>query len=325
MFKSVRFRSFRGFNDLTLDGLKGVNLIVGKNNSGKTSFLEGLFVIAQPTEMGRLPALLRTSYGDSGKRFFPWMIKDGVDEAQLEGRTLMDAAAVILQRGEASIPAGYNRRQISTSLHLLVPVQHRKWRQSDVVESEPLKRLRFKSLSVNSAPIETVVHVFAQAVKQRGGEQRIEKLLRQVDPRFAKIRVDPGNDGINLVVDIGLSEMVPLNQVGQGMYRLVSIFSELVGDQPDICVIDEIENGLHHSILEEVWYGVAAASRELGIQIYATTHSYECILAAHSAFCKAPEYDFSVIQLFRTPSDIQGRVLDRKHIEAAIAGEIDLR
>jgi hypothetical protein len=47
--------------------------------------------------------------------------------------------------------------------------------------------------------------------------------------------------------------------------------------------------------------------------------------AAHNSFIDRQTYDFSVIQLFRVQSGVQGRVLDREHIEAAISGNIDLR
>lgn len=90
-------------------------------------------------------------------------------------------------------------------------------------------------------------------------------------------------------------------------------------------LIDEIENGLHHSALATIWEGLFLAAKEVGVQIFATTHSLECIQAAHEAMARQQAYDLAVIQLFRVREPVQGRVLDRKHIEAAIAGEIDLR
>jgi len=71
--------------------------------------------------------------------------------------------------------------------------------------------------------------------------------------------------------------------------------------------------------------GLLHAATEADVQVFATTHSLECIRSAHEVFSDQPDYDLSVIQLFRVPSGIEGRVLDRKHIEAAMAGEIDLR
>jgi AAA15 family ATPase/GTPase len=113
--------------------------------------------------------------------------------------------------------------------------------------------------------------------------------------------------------------------VGQGVQRLVAIFSEVIGDKPGVALVDEIENGVHHAVHETVWAGLAAMAEKLEVQVFATTHSEECLEAAHRAFAKRPNYDFSVIRLFRVESGPQGRVLDRKHIEAALAGDIDLR
>ena len=49
-----------------------------------------------------------------------------------------------------------------------------------------------------------------------------------------------------MIVDIGLSELVPISQTGQGIYRLVTILADIIGEKPDVVLIDEIENGLHH-------------------------------------------------------------------------------
>ena len=53
MLKSLRIRNYRVFKDLKVDGLQRINLIAGKNSSGKTSLLEAVFLLAQ----GRLPQL----------------------------------------------------------------------------------------------------------------------------------------------------------------------------------------------------------------------------------------------------------------------------
>jgi AAA15 family ATPase/GTPase len=99
----------------------------------------------------------------------------------------------------------------------------------------------------------------------------------------------------------------------------------MVAAQAKALLIDEIENGLHHSVLTTIWEGLFNASAEIGVQIFATTHSLECIRAAHSVMATRSSYDLAVIQLFRLSEGVQSRVLDRKHIEAAMAGEIDLR
>src|ERR1035438_4133687 len=54
MIKSIHIQGYRGFIDFEMSGLQRVNLLVGTNNSGKTSALESLFLLA--SQGGRTPA-----------------------------------------------------------------------------------------------------------------------------------------------------------------------------------------------------------------------------------------------------------------------------
>ncbi|MFM2056800.1 MAG: hypothetical protein RLY71_1185 [Pseudomonadota bacterium] len=48
--QQIEIDRFRGFRDFTLPALGGVNVLVGGNNSGKTSVLEAISVLCAPTE-----------------------------------------------------------------------------------------------------------------------------------------------------------------------------------------------------------------------------------------------------------------------------------
>lgn len=316
MFTSFHFTNFRGFEHLELKGLKRVNLIVGRNNAGKTSLLEGIVSVSDPAQFGILPRMFRPQAGDPGKRYFRWLLRD---------QELLQPAMLIGEGNGFQIQITFGL--ITENQPLQTSGMQPLWHQGNtMLLGRPQQRkLASRVIPVQHHSPEQLVKLFAAAVKRKGGEERIEGLLREVDPRVRKVRVEPADDGNHLLVDLGLSEMLPVSQVGQGIYRLIAIFSELIGEKPDVCIIDEIENGIHHSMLEQIWTGLAAAAEALGVQIFATTHSRECIEAAHTAFSKRDTYDFSIVQLFRVEGAVQGRVLDREHIEAAIAGEIDLR
>ena len=49
--ESIHFQQFRGIRDLRLEDLGQVNLLVGVNNSGKTSVLEGLSIYCHPLDL----------------------------------------------------------------------------------------------------------------------------------------------------------------------------------------------------------------------------------------------------------------------------------
>lgn len=317
MLTSIAFTNFRGFARLALKGLKRVNLVVGRNNSGKTSFLEGIALVSDPSQFNILPTMFRPHAGEPGKRYFRWLLRDDemVREAIVERGGDGDDAAIIFAYKTPDDRLGH----LSGKDRVGQVGNFRVW------ATKGQRKLICRIVPVQHHSPEILVKLFAAAVKRKGGEDRIEKLLHEVDPRIAKVRIEPSEDGNHVLVDLGLSEMLPVSQVGQGIYRLIAIFSELIGEKPDVCIIDEIENGIHHSMLEQVWTGIAAAAETLDVQVFATTHSQECIEAAHAAFAKRQGYDFSIVQLFRLEGAVQGKVLDREHIEAAMAGEIDLR
>ncbi len=323
VFTRLEFRDFRGFAHLDLQGLQRVNLICGQNNSGKTSLLEGIEVLCDYSRWGVQAGWqsLRPDPDGHPDRKSRWWIRDGARTGFAQGFMVGQeraTQAIYFARREPGVglPEGLGSGGGSTSMSVGVGVLN--------------AAIPCRVVSAQQRSSGEVIALFDKAVSRRGGEERIEDLLRMVDPRVRKLRVrTPTGEPPFLEVDLGLSERLPLAHTGQGLVRLVAIFSLLLGEAPKVCVIDEIENGLHHTLLPQIWAGIAAAARELDVQVFATTHSRECIEAAHEVFEAQPNYDFAVIQLFRSDADrelpTQGRVLDRRLVSAAVAGSVDLR
>ena len=67
------------------------------------------------------------------------------------------------------------------------------------------------------------------------------------------------------------------------MTHLVRIVLAIATAQGGVVLIDENENGLHHSILPTVWGVIGEAAERLDVQVFATTHIFECVEAAHHA------------------------------------------
>jgi AAA15 family ATPase/GTPase len=65
--------------------------------------------------------------------------------------------------------------------------------------------------------------------------------------------------------------------MGDGVAHALQIALQIHAAQGGFLLIDEFENGLHYSIQEKVWEMVFALAEELDIQVFATTHSRDCI------------------------------------------------
>jgi predicted ATP-dependent endonuclease of OLD family len=69
---------------------------------------------------------------------------------------------------------------------------------------------------------------------------------------------------------------------------------------------------LQYSVLPTVWKGLFHAAKEASLQIFATTHSWECVLAADQAARESPSYDLIFIRLDRIEDSIKATVMNEE-------------
>jgi hypothetical protein len=132
-----------------------------------------------------------------------------------------------------------------------------------------------------------------------GGADSIVSCLKAVDTRIDRLETIAAPPSPMIYADIGIGRPVPMGFLGDGVGRLLSMalaFQEATGGT---ILIDEIENGLHFSAMKGVWENLDRLSRELNVQIFASTHSYECLEAARDAFKTVGQRDLHVHRLDR--------------------------
>ena len=99
MLRSLYLSNFRGFSEVKLNNLQRVNLIVGRNNSGKTSLLEAIAFLQWPTKAHEMPRLLRPQVGNVQNRYFRWLIRDGSQSASIKASGDAQPRDVVFWRG----------------------------------------------------------------------------------------------------------------------------------------------------------------------------------------------------------------------------------
>ena len=169
--------------------------------------------------------------------------------------------------------------------------------------------------------------VYNEVTLLEGGEERLTALLRQVDSRLQKLRYAkaPGMSQPLVYAHFGMRNAISMTQAGQGFSKLFSLFCHMILSKAKILFIDEIENGLYYEALPEIWKGIATLAASENIQVFATTHSRECILAAHQTMTAVPEYDFALHRLQRVKGQIEAVTHDRGMLDAAIKSGLEVR
>jgi AAA15 family ATPase/GTPase len=109
-----------------------------------------------------------------------------------------------------------------------------------------------------------------------------------VENSGSDLRTREKDQRVALVKIKGIDEPLPLKSMGDGMTRLFHIIVALVNARNGLLLIDEFENGLHWSVQPKVWDIVFQLSDRLNVQVFATTHSRDCIKGFDQAWNNYP-------------------------------------
>ena len=107
------------------------------------------------------------------------------------------------------------------------------------------------------------------------------KALKVIEPRLQSVEESSATGVPMIYGDIGLDELVPLAVMGDGISRIARLMLAISSVPGGVVIVDEIENGLHHTVLPNVWRVVDEATSTFNAQLISTTHSRESIEAAH--------------------------------------------
>jgi len=113
--------------------------------------------------------------------------------------------------------------------------------------------------------------------------------------------------------------------MGEGMVRLLSILLAIAFARDAVVLVDEVENGLHYSVHRKVWQAIDKATKDARVQFFATTHSLECIRAAHEAFGAAEANDFRLFRIGEGRHRLEAFAFDRDALGAALATDLEVR
>jgi hypothetical protein len=159
-------------------------------------------------------------------------------------------------------------------------------------------------------------------------EKDVVEALRIIDPEISAVSMvggeGPRRERTAIVRAGNLPRPVPLRSFGDGLNRLFGIVLSLVNAKGGLLLIDEFENGMHHSVQLDAWRAVFKLSRRLGIQVFATSHSWDSIAAFQKAAAETPE-EGALIRLSRKGDDIVATVFAEEELAVATRERIEVR
>lgn len=137
---------------------------------------------------------------------------------------------------------------------------------------------------------------FSELSKTGRHRQFIEVFVKEYDwLEDLSLEVHTGAPAIFATIK-GSQRKLPLANVSAGINRMMSIMLAISSAERSIIIVDEIENGIFHSHLASIWRTLLSLLSEYKCQLFASTHSQECL----EALVGAVSSDSPDIALLRT-------------------------
>ena len=117
---------------------------------------------------------------------------------------------------------------------------------------------------------------------------------------------------------------VPLKSLGDGATRMFGVALALANCRDGILLLDEAENGIHHSLQADFWSMVLHSAGTHNTQVLATTHSKDCI----NGFARAaqrPQAEGNLVRLERENGEIRTVEYSKEELETAAEQDIEVR
>ena len=150
-----------------------------------------------------------------------------------------------------------------------------------------------------------------------GEAEGVLEILQTVEPELKRLAVVSARQAPSIYADVGIGRLIPIQLMGDGMSRILSLALAIASAPGGMVLVDEIENGIHYTVMEKVWKAIGAFARSYDVQLFATTHSYECIRAACDAFDSDEEDELRLFRIGRVNGEIRAAMYDREMMQTA--------
>lgn len=322
LLRSLAISRFRGIREGNIQGLTDVNLLIGRNNSGKTTVIEAILRLlgthGQSTDLLRraLPQVCSQIRQDSGQ----------IDREAWYKQDLTQPLLLEAKVGESTAPN--SSRDLALALRMTA--------DRGEPQGEPSAQEEPNGISKNQAA--GLLRAVTLLRPADAGNRNIETQLwpQLLEKRRDKLLTRTLNDifslnaeSVALLPDNRLMVLfddhsLPLDVQGDGTRAAMRTIMVLTMMKNSLLMLEEPECHQHPGSLERFARAICKLAREQEVQLIISTHSAECVRSFLKAAGEAGS-EAAVFHLSLTNGKQEARRLDLEAVETLQATGVDVR
>lgn len=343
MFKKIEIERFRGIKDAVIGDFKRVNLFFGRNNCGKSSLLDALFLATGlsnpllPINVNVMRGYNKTRLKDLELNFY------NLDSAQpihicVENKEKRNIEISLFENNKRDVSFDTNTIDIHSNV---IEGKYGLKFNFEINDESFESELRFDlSTTTNTIDfpkkyVESLRCIYLTPKYDFNTSiQGLENILKNKDEdfiieglRFIEPRVKDfifTEEGI--FVDIGIEKRIPINMMGDGVRKIVSLLTVIYDCRDGIVLIDEISNGFHYSVMSNLWNVIIKAAIKNNTQLFITTHDYDSIKGLRDTALNIYDENVATFKLLRTSDDeLKALHYSLESVDYSINQEIEIR
>jgi AAA15 family ATPase/GTPase len=289
LLDSLKIENYRLFESLHIERLGRVNLLVGKNNSGKSTVLEAVRLYASNDGSLTIQKILQ-SRDEGGKR-----------ERHVTGIISVDFYEAAKRRGAVGQP------KIS-------------------VTSSSRSRSSYSYIAPDGMDRRDAAQLWDRIVLT-DSEVDVIQALRIISSDIERLSFigESDKDRIPMVKLASEARPVPLRTLGDGVNRMLGIALACAHAAGGFLLVDEIENGIHYSVQPQMWELIFRIAARMDVQVFATTHSWDCIEAFQHAAANDYGEEAALIRLDTRSGKVKPTIFSEKELAIATRERIEIR
>lgn len=357
MLSNLVIKNFRGIQKLSIKDMRRLVLLSGKNNVGKSSVLEAVFLMMDhlsPDSFNRMNGFRGINLPANGVSLWePLFYQMNPDNTiMIQADRGEDTLTLSYSKDDSYIPAlkGGIPKNVAGSFqssakrdytlrfdfciegavdyseigHYTTSENGTLREIADDNGEKQLMQLTY-TLFVNNNFVRTDRAILDRMGKAEinGEKGKLIAFLQRIDPSISDIVTLSVNGIPQLYINTN-KKLLPIQFSGDGINKLLYIVLSIMGAKNGILLIDEIDTGFHYSMHKDLWKIVSEVSRDYNCQVIATTHSYESIVGAVEGLKDAPE-DFSFYRLGYDKDELKSFRSSYDLLKSALRSDMEVR